>query len=80
MPRQIVTLAVKARFTNRQISQFWGQFDVVRNRTRRDHGDELYALPGQADGAPCEVWAVVETDDGEERVTLMLPEELTQLL
>ncbi len=76
MARQIVTLAVKVRFTNREISQLWGDFDAVRNRSPRDHGDEIYVLSTPAG----EVRAVIATDHGEERVTLMLPEELTQLL
>ena len=83
MPRQIhkvITLPLKARFTNRQISQLWGHLDAVRDRSRRDHGDEIYALPGHTDREPRQVFAVIATDPGEERVTLMLPEELKQLL
>jgi len=74
--RQIVTLDCKAHVGTHALFHLWQQFNCYR---QCEPGERYYVLVADCcrhDGAPCEVWAVVDTDEnGEERVTLRLADE-----
>ena len=76
MLRQIVTLNCKAHLgTTHALFHLWQQLELQRQRAP---GERIYVLVadcGRHGGEPCAVWAVVETANGEERVTLRLPDE-----
>ncbi len=77
MLRQVVTLPLKAHLGNSHaLFHLWSQFVC---RRQQEPGNRHYVLSADCswhDGRRCEVVAVVETGEhGEERVTLMLPQE-----
>lgn len=72
--RHVVTLDCKAHVGSRTLFLLWSQLDC---RRQQDPGQRRYVLTADCarhGGAPCEVWADVETNkNGEPVCTIRLP-------